>query len=1112
MTEHGDSGIPRRATGDVAPMSYAQELLWLLDRATPGLTAYNVPRAIRIRGTLNVAALALAIEDLVERHEILRTTYAAAAEGPVQHVHPHAAVPLHVIDLTAEPEASRDDAIERVVLADARTPFDLSRDRLLRATLVRLARDDHGLILASHHIASDGWSKGILYRELSAAYAARQKGHAPAFPPLDVQYADFASWQRDAMRDADHEAHLGFWREHLAPPLPVLDLPTVFPRPATQSFEGSRTTMMLPSALVGQLRALGMDRGATLYMVLLAAYQTVLHRYGGQDDIITGSPIAGRDQPETEDLIGYFANTLAMRTSFAGDPTFGELLERISEYAIEAYEHQDVPFEKLVLDLRDAHETSGHAPLFRCVLTMEDTIPDQLVLGDADVQPILVDYGQAKFDLTLLFAEQPDGLRLTLWHRTDLFTDAYAARFLGHVRSVLEAAVGDVGVRIWQLPLLTPEERAALHGWNDTAADEGEPATIVALLENQASRAPDSIALVSGTTLTRGQLESRANQLAHHLIARGAQPGHTVGVLMDRSAEAIVALVAVLKAGCAYMPLSVDAPPARLQVQMRESGAALILTADEHLDRLPAGSTAIVLGEKLPAIDAQSEGAPQVPVTPDSIAYVLYTSGSTGVPKGVAVTHAHVVHYARAIASVLTGRPPATALDEVAGWQFGMASTLAADLGNTSLYPALLGGGTLHVLSADMTTDSERFASRLAEYPLDVLKITPNHFMALAGSKRGAELASVMPSRWLVTGGEALRLEVARALLAAGKGRVLNHYGPTETTVGAMTFPVTDEVDRLGAQTVPVGRPLARTHAYVVDARGNEQPLDIPGELWIGGAGVAMGYLRRDDLTADRFVEHAGERVYRTGDRVRRLDDGSVEFLGRADDQVKVRGYRVEPGEIESALRAHPGVASVAVLPRTDVAGDATLVAYVVPRQAGYAVSHGDRPTVKTLAEWLAAQLPSYMVPGEIVLLDTLPLTANGKVDRVALAALSVPIADVDSSRVAPRTPTETVVARIWCDVLKRDEIGVTESFLDVGGHSLLAIRVLGRISKELGVRLPLRTLFETPTVERVAALIDAEISSRAEEVALREALAAVESMSDDEVAQRLATEREGGN
>ncbi|HEX9484557.1 MAG TPA: non-ribosomal peptide synthetase, partial [Gemmatimonadaceae bacterium] len=644
----------------------------------------------------------------------------------------------------------------------------------------------------------------------------------------------------------------------------------------------------------------------------------------------------------------------------------------------------------------------------------------------------------------------------------------------------------------------------------------GEPATIVALLERQASRAPDSVALVSGSTFTRRHLESRANQLAHHLIVRGARPGHTVGVLMDRSAEAIVALVAVLKAGCAYMPLSVDAPPARLQVQMRESGASLILTADEHLDRLPAGSTAIVLGQASPAIDEQSEGSPQVRVMPDSIAYVLYTSGSTGVPKGVAVTHANVVHYARAIASVLTGQSAATALDALGGWQFGMASTLAADLGNTSLYPALLGGGTLHVLSSEVTTDSERFASRLAEYPLDVLKITPNHFMALAGSRRGAELAAVMPARWLVTGGEALRREVARTLLAADKGRLLNHYGPTETTVGAMTFVVTSEsvaaLDLLGAQTVPVGRPLANTRAYVVDALGNEQPIAVPGELWIGGTGVAKGYFNRDELTAERFVEYRSERVYRTGDRVRRLEDGAVEFLGRADDQVKVRGYRVEPGEVESALRAHPGVESGAVLPRTDAAGDTTLVAYVVPKQSGYAVSHSDRPTPTALTNWLGTQLPSYMVPAEVVLLETLPLTANGKVDRAALAAMSAATERAARTRVEPRTPTEMSVARIWSEVLKRDDIGVTESFLDIGGHSLLAIRVLGRISKELGVRLPLRTLFETPTVERVAALIDTEIRSRAEEAALREALAAVESMSDAEVAERLATEREGGD
>jgi hypothetical protein len=480
--------IPRRSAGAVAPTSFAQELLWLLDRSTPGLTAYNVPRAIEIRGALDAEALRLALSDVVARHEVLRTTYAAGEHGPIQVIHPARELALPLLDLSDRPRASHAAEVDRIVLEEARKPFDLADDELLRATLVRTAREAHTLVLVSHHIASDGWSKGVLYRDLSAAYGARAAGRAPELAPLPIQYADFAAWQRDAMQGELLESHLAFWRERLAAPLPVLELPTDFPRPAVQSFDGARQVMVLPPTLVTGLRELGMDRGATLYMVLLAAYQTVLHRYSGQDDVITGSPIAGRTRAETEGLIGYFANILAMRTSFAGDPTFGELLERIAEGAMDAFEHEEVPFEKLVLDLREGQEAPGHAPLFRCVLTMEDTLPDQLRFGNAEVRPYTIDYGQAKFDLTLLVAEQVDGLRLGLWYRTDLFTAAYAERFLGHLRTVLETAVANADVRVRELSLFTAAERAALDRWTATEIDEGEPMTLAALLERAMAR------------------------------------------------------------------------------------------------------------------------------------------------------------------------------------------------------------------------------------------------------------------------------------------------------------------------------------------------------------------------------------------------------------------------------------------------------------------------------------------------------------------------------------------------------------------------------------------------------------------------------------------------
>jgi amino acid adenylation domain-containing protein len=1106
--ETAETTISRRTTGDVVPMSFAQELLWLLDRATPGLTAYNVPRAMRLRGKLDVEALRSAIEAVVERHEILRTTYASDERGAVQIVNANARFELVPVDLSGEPESERMAAAERFFLGQARTPFDITKDPLLRGYQLQLGDEDRVLVLVTHHIASDGWSKGVMFRELSQAYEAFASDKVPTMAPLPIQYADFALWQRAQVDSGSLAEHLEYWHKRLAPPLPALELPTDFARPSVASFEGGRQATYLTKEFVAKVQNVAMDHGATLYMMLLAAYHTVLHRYSGQDDIITGSPIAGRNQTEVEGLIGYFANTLAMRTSFEGDPTFAELLERISENAVDAYEHEDVPFEKLVLELRAAHQAEGDTPLFSCVLTMEDTLPDELRLGDVDVKTIAIDFGMAKFDLTLLVAEQPEGLRLALWYRSDLFSAGYAERFLGHMRSVLEAAVAHPGQRVSELPLLSAGERKALSAWNETAVDEGAPATVVELFEEQAARVPSRTAVVGGDVqLTYAELNTRANQLAHLLRTRGIDRGATVGLLLDRSADAVVALLGILKSGAAYVPLSVDAPPARLEQQITEAGIRVVITNAALSEKVPSTVSRVALDTEARALGALLGENPEAAASPEDVAYVLYTSGSTGVPKGVAVTHANVVHYTRAISGVLAPRD---------GWHFGLASTLAADLGNTSLFPSLLSGGTLHTMSKAVTTEPAQFVEYVTAHPLDVLKLTPNHLLALVAGRTGGELAAVLPKQWIVLGGEALRPDVARVLLGAESCRVLNHYGPTETTVGVCTFEVTADslaaAQQQGAQTVPVGKPLANTRAYIVDAKGNEQPVGIPGELLLGGAGVANGYLNKPELTSERFVEFksrslatlgttsAPDRVYRTGDRVRRLPDGTIEFRGRADDQVKVRGFRVELGEIEHVLAEHRGVAQTAVALHSTAEGEQRLVAYVVPQTSGYAAAHAAKVTAAEIAEWIANRLPEYMVPSAIVMLDALPVTSNGKIDRRALPDPEVIAAD--DGYVAPSTETETKLAAIWVDVLKKERIGVTESFMTLGGHSLLAIRVLGKLSRQFGVRLPLRSLFDTPTIAELAKVVDAEVDAvRQREVAA--ALASMEGLSDADV-QRL--------
>ncbi|MEO8562543.1 MAG: amino acid adenylation domain-containing protein [bacterium] len=1079
------ASLPDSAEPVMLPTSFAQELLWLMHTSAPESTSYNVPRTRRLVGPLDVEALRRAFDGLIARHEILRTTYAFHAEHAVQVVNAPSPVDLLVVDLRDRPGAERETEAARIALERARRPFDLSRDQILRVALIRLDEQQHVLHIDSHHIAFDGWSRDILFRELSALYREALDGTPAALPELPIQYADYAIWEREHLAGARLERLLAYWRQQLGDAEMVLELPTDFPRPVVPGVGGITERITIEPALLEQVKALGRAHDATLYMTLLGAYATVLHRYTGQGDVLVGSPSAGRSRAETEGLIGYFANTMVQRARFASDPSFAELLDQIRESALGAYEHQEIPFEKLVLELQSGQQLS-HSPLFQVVFTMlgggsGDAAPAHV--GGAELQPFGVEDGTTKFDLTLFMSERDGALTLQLRARSDLYAAATVRRTLGHLRAVLEAAVRDARVRVSEIELLSDAELVQLVEWNSTSVDTGAPETVTALFETQAARVPDRVAVVSGDqSLTYAQLDARANRIAHALRARGVEGNAPVGIVLDRSVDLLAALLGVLKTGGAYVPLPPELPPARVALQLRESGARIVVTLEAHLDRVPEGVAALCLDRDAAALHDAPATAPDIARDPSGVAYVLYTSGSTGVPKGVAVTHANVVHYARAISRVLGDVPRTAAGDGLAaldGWALGMVSTIGADLGNTALFPALLAGATLHLLPKDVTTDPTRYASYMAEHPLDVVKITPNHLKALTGTLAPKDLAGALPRRWIVLGGEALAWDFAERLLAAGSCRVLNHYGPTEATVGVSTFEVTAtsarEARSAGAQTVPIGFPLANVALHVLDGQGQRVPIGVPGELYITGSGVAKGYLNRDDLTAERFVTLDGlGRAYRTGDRTRRLEGGMIEFLGRTDDQVKVRGYRVELGEVEQVLLEHPAVAQAVALVRG--AEEPRLVAYVVARAAGseYSSAHAGRLTPESLTDWAASRLPEYMIPTTVVLLERLPLSANGKVDRAALPDPAESAVQA-SRRVAPRTETEEAIAAIWMDVLKQDAISVTDDFIALGGHSLLAIRVLGKLSRKFGVRLPLRTLFDAPTVEQLSEIVDLE-------------------------------------
>jgi amino acid adenylation domain-containing protein len=1053
-----DAVIPHRVGARTAPLSSGQELFWLLDRATPGLTAYNVPRAFRVRGSLNRDALQRAVQAIVDRHQILRSVFTQSGDQPVQVVRDDVLVPFEIVDLRHLAPGARMREAERMVRERALHHFDLSTDVLLRMSLFELGEDDHILFLLTHHIAFDGWSKSVLFRELTTLYAANVEGRETTLEPLALQFGDYAAWERESQLGPAGDQALAYWREQLRGPLPGLSLPTDRPPPVGHTFDGDERTLLLPTALVGKMRQLGQEQGATLYMVLLAAYQTLLHRYSGQDDIIVGSPTAGRSHEATQALIGYFANAMVLRTSFADDPTFAELLSRVADTCLDAYEHQDVPFERIALALREG-ESLSHAPIFQCVLTMEDTVPAELALGANRLEVIDLGTPVSKFDLVLLFSEQPQGLQLRLGFRTALFDGDRIERMLGHLRQLLEAAVRQPGAKVSELPLLTDEERTTLlDGWNATAWDEGPATTITSLIERHAAAVPDRTAVVGDdAALTWAELNARANRIAHWLVAQGAGPEATVGLCLDRSTAMIAGMLGVLKAGAAYVPLLPDLPAARLAQQVAESGARLVVSSSAHRSVLPEGLTTLELDSGAANLSDFPDRNPEERATPDSLAYVLFTSGSTGVPKGVAVTHANLVHYTRAIARTL-----GVDLDRSDdAWHFGSVSTLGADLGHTAVFPSLCSGGTLHVLPASVATDADRFAEYVVAHPLDVLKITPSHLRALLA---GRDIASTLPKQWLVFGGEALSWDLAAQVEEAGVCRVLNHYGPTETTVGVCVHEVTrTELRDRRTATAPIGKPLSNTIVRVLDTHGELVPIGIPGELYIGGTGVARGYLGRDALTAERFVADrfgapSTGRLYRTGDRVQWGTTGELEYLGRTDDQVKIRGFRVEPGEVSALLERHAAVRQAIVLPRADASGELRLVAWVVADPAA---------SNEILAEWVGQQLPAYMVPSAWLRVGTMPLNANGKVDR---AALPEPVAaGPNTLAVAPRTATEVALAAIWSEVLKCDVASVHDDFFALGGHSILAIRLLGRISKQFAVRLPLRTLFESPTIAALA-------------------------------------------
>jgi len=1060
LTGNTKAAVPRPVSRSRhLPLSFAQERLWFFDQLEPGNPFYNLCGAVRMTGQLNEEALRQSIEKIIERHEVLRTAFAAVEGQPIQVVAAAGDWTLPLIDLSSRSLCDRQAEVQRLCASSAREPFDLGQSSLLRAKLLRLDETEHVLLLTVHHIVFDGLSLGVFLRELAEFYQAFSSNRLPLLSPLPIQYADFAAWQRQQLQGEILETQLAYWKQQLSGSLPVLNLPTDFPRPAVQTFQGARQTWELPKDLSLALAGLAQQEKATLFMTLLAAFKTLLYRYTGQTDILVGSPIANRNLREIEALIGFFVNTLVLRSELNGNPTFRELLRSVREVALGAYAHQDVPIEKLVEELQPERDLS-YSPLFQVAFALQNGLTQTLELPGLTLNFNEIDTETANFDLTLFLEETDRGLAATWEYSTNLFQPSTIARMHGHFQILLEGIIANADTRICELPLLSDRERhQLLVEWNNTQVDYPKDSTIHQLFEAQVERTPDAIAVVfEDQKLTYGELNKRANQVAHYLQKLGVKPEVLVGICTERSLDTIVGLLGILKAGGAYVPLDPSYPLERIAYILSDARVKILVTEEKMLALLPEQEAQLVcLDADWGRISQQNQTNPGRRAKSDNLAYTIYTSGSTGKPKGVQIYHQSLVNFLNSMREA----PGLTESDILLA-----VTTICFDIAALEIYLPLIVGAKIVLASREVTANGELLLSTLQSCGVTVLQATPATWRLLLAA--GWESS---PQLKMLAGGEALPRELADRLLEKG-GSLWNMYGPTETTVWSTTCHVNALESRHRRQNVPeaIGRPIANTEIYILDGNLQAVPVGIVGELHIGGDGLALGYLNRPELNAEKFISHLfsdrpGARLYKTGDLARYLSDGNIEYVDRIDNQVKVRGFRIELGEIEAALSQHPDVREAAVVVREDEPGNKCLVAYAVLGQEDAIVAASE------LRAFLKDKLPEYMLPSAFVLLEALPLTPNGKVDRKALRAPDTENLPLNAA-FAPRTREEQLLAEIWSQVLGVKQVGIRDNFFELGGHSLLATQLIAKVREAFQVELPLRSLFQSPTVESLAEAI----------------------------------------
>ena len=1084
--------IPRRPEMTHVPLSFSQQRLWFIDQLDPNSSAYVMPLAYRSKGHLDVVVLERTVSEIIRRHEVLRTTFQVVQGQPVQIINPPQPQTIPIIDLSELSENSREAEARLLASQDALRPFNLREDMMFRVVVVRLSAEQHVLLLSLHHIACDGWSFSILLREIGALYRGYSVGQPSPLPDLPIQYADFAHWQRHWLDGHVLSRQLAYWKEQLSGAAP-LDLPTDRPRTPTVGCRGAVETLRLERSLVESLKELSQRQGVTMFMLMLAAFKVLLMRYTGQQDISVGTPIAGRNWMEIEGLIGFFVNTLVMRTDVRGEQSFEKVVQRVREVALDGYAHQDVPFEKLVEEIQPERDAS-RPPLFQVIFALSgenDQRAAKSGSGSSQGQGMGLtvfdyDYTTTRYDLELYINETGENCLARFVYNTNLFDRTTVARMLSNFRNLLAGIVTNPKQAVSALPLWGDNERQLiLHDWNNTVRPFPSHLCIHQLFEAQVEAASEATALIfEDTQLSYGELNERANLLAHRLRRLGVRPEQRVAILMERQPQLIVSLLAILKAGGAYLPLDPEYPQERIAFMLADADVRVVLT-QQHLAATVtgAGVEVVCVDTDWPSIETESPANLNSTTSADNLAYVIYTSGSTGQPKGVEVTHRNVarllfgVEYAR-----LEGRPRI----------LHMAS-VSFDASTFEVWGALLHGGCC-VLYPERVPSFVGIAGSVGRHEIDLMWLTASLFNAVVDDAP----QSLTGVKQLLVGGEALSVaHVKRAQEQLGDIALTNGYGPTESTTFTCCHRI--EAVRGDERGIAIGRPIGNTQVYIMDQCMETVGVGVCGELYIGGDGLARGYLGRPELTAERFVPHpysgrAGARLYRTGDVCRYREDGAIEYVGRIDGQVKVRGFRIELGEIEAAMSALEGVKEVVVMAREDEPGEKRLVAYVVSEQ---------EQSTAEMQKRLQERLPEYMIPTAVVKMEALPLTANGKVDRRRLPAPETERLERAGEHVAPRTEVERVIGKIWEEVLGVEKVGIGENFFDLGGHSLLMVQVHGRLQEAYGEALSMTELFKYPTVSALAEHLS---SKKIEEQAEPQAVEISEQLSEgkNRMRQRL--------